>query len=828
MIIPAINFLSQLFGQLSIEDSAGAGAPALGSDAGFGFGREWQLESNWPFSLWWWLLIALFALAVIVGLELWPRRNVGSGNEVVVGGTVRGRWWLLLLRCGALALVLWMLGGWQVSRFEIDLPDLVVLLDRSQSMNMPANGGPANDRSASERDTPASEGRGGLGTGAETRWEAAKALISGQADNLVQRLEDDYRLRIATIGETYSALPGSAEAIWGRLDELEAELSVSRLGEAISQAVEGQRGRSTSAIVLISDGYVTEGMSLERAGELAAVERLPVFVIKTGSELPPPNVELVELLADSTVMVGDQVRVLARVRWQIGEADGSVNRRLRVRLIDDESDRVLSDKELTGIAGEGSEQLELLFTATEPGLRRMRVEVDRLPGEIRLDDNLAETSVDVRDESFRVLLIQGAPSYEFRFLKHLLERATNRDGSRQLVELISVLQTGDPRYADQDRAARRLPPVDDETLESLDLIILSDCDPRGLGRVLQSRIVDLVTRKGTSLVVVAGENYLPQALAGTPLESLLPVDPASVTRPAGARQPLGWTLTTLGRSVPSLQIGSSEEPWSGAPPLYWLARAASLRPGARVLLQTESVIGEDASVPIVISQLAGSGQVWLHLTDETFRLRSADFDAELYERYWLQLVRALSQGKQVSGVNEAELEIEGQQFLGGAGVPFEVRLGAQLAATAGGQVQVSVTNSEGKITTFEGVVGAGGRGYRGLIQGLSQGNYRAVLSSPLGPPDPPSDTFTINAKNQELAETKVDLPAIQQLAAMTGGQVLELDEVLRRLPEMLPEGRAVRIRSLEPMIVWNHWLICVLLFGMLCLHWILRRRLGAL
>lgn len=799
---------------LAVVDSVGA----VGLQADGGMGLEWELESNWPFANWVWWGIALFSLIVVLGAEIWGTRlRLNSADGTAGGGSIRGaiRWWLLVLRCASLAVILWMLGGWQMSRYEIDLPDLIFLLDRSESMTMPMSEGVGQSLASVE-------------SGGVSRWQAAKRLLAGDSDNLLERLEDKYRLRLALVGETYAALPGEAEALRDRLASLEANDSASRLGDAISQAVEGQRGRSTSAIILVSDGHVTEGLSLEQAGALAASERLPVFVIKTGSELPPPNIQLVELLADSTVMVGDQVRVMARVRWQVGESDGVRQGRPTVRLVDGDGGRVLSEQQLAVSAGQGSEQLDLVFTATEAGLRRLRVEIDSIPGEVNLNDNVAETSVDVRDDSFRVLLVQGAPSYEFRFLKHLLERATNRDGSRPLVELISVLQTGDPRYADQDRAARRLPPVDDETLERLDLIILSDCDPNGLGRVLQSRIVDLVVRKGTSLLIIAGPNHLPQSLANTPLESVLPVDPNIVMSPSSAEQPKGWQLTGLGRSVPNLQIGDSEDVWNRAPPLYWLARVSKLRPGARVLLQADRDIGGAESAPIVISQLAGSGQVWLQLTDETFRLRAADFDANLYERYWLQLVRALSQGRQVSGGDEAELDIEGQQFSQGTAIPFSVLLGSELAAAAGGQVQIAVTDSKGKSTTFQGAAEAAGRGYAGLIQGLSPGNYRAVLASPLGPADPPSDTFTITATDQELTETTVDLPALERLAAATGGQVLEVGESLGRLPDLLPKGRAVRIRALEPLIVWNHWFVCCLLFSLLSLQWILRRRFGVL
>lgn len=789
-----------------------------------GSGRDWQLQADWPIPFGWWLALAVAAVSLLLVIELLrtgvlgkSRSTLSTPNDSAKSNTeIRGRWWLFSLRLLTLLVVLWMLGRWQIARFEVDLPDLLILVDRSESMSMPMD-----DRSGSVNSSVG--GQGGL-----SRWSAAGNLLTDRSGAFLRQLSEDYRLRLFTVGQQSQPLSGDVEEVVEQLEELEADQQESRLGDAIAAAVSGQRGRSTAAVVLISDGVVTDGLGLQQAGQIAASARLPIFAVKTGSEFPPPNVKLEELLADSSAMVGDLIRVVARIRWESGSDEWSGTDQLLVALKDSESDRVLAQERLNISSANGSGQLELMFTATDAGLRRLRVEVEEIAGEIQTNDNSAETTVDVRDESFRVLLVQGGPSYEFRFLKHLLERATNRDGTRPLVELISVLQAGDPRYADQDRAARRLPPVDNETLEKLDLIILSDCDPNGLGRVLQNRIVDLVTGKGTSLVVIAGPEHLPRKLMDTPLESLLPVDPKNVRTPDAALRAFSWVMTPLGSSIASLQIADRGDVWQKAPPLYWLAKTNSVRPGARVLLETGGAGRGGESWPIVVSQLAGNGQVWLQLTDESFRLRAADIDSELYERYWLQLIRSLAQGRQVSGPDEADLVIDGERFYSGTPIPFEIRLGSQLAAVAGGQVTVAVSNDQGQLETFTGQVDAAGRGYRGLIQNLPAGSYRAVLASPLGPGDPASDTFVVESNNREMAVTSVDLPALRELATASKGGVVEIAEAAEELSQLLPKGRAMRIKSLEPVIIWNHWLVCSLMFGLLCLQWIMRRRLGGL
>lgn len=780
-----------VWGQTVVAESAGRGV-------------DWRIEPQGPVSPGLLGIAAVVLVAGVAALFLVRRRS-----ETSTPLTTRRQIALVALRAAVLLVVVWMIGGWSIARFETELPDLVVAIDRSQSMTLPSS------------DSASASADGAV----QTRWEAAVELLGRGDAALLRRLSKNYRLRVQTIAEATDAVTGDEQEIVAALRDAKPDGQRSPLGDALAAAVAAQRGRSTAGIVMITDGVVTDGMPLADAARTAAEMRLPVIVVATGSSKPPPQVEIAELVADTTAMVGDRVSVAARVRWA-----GTAGEPVELRLIDQADDAELARERITRGTDTGTESVELSFMAREAGVRRLRVEAEQLAGEVAAEDNVAEVVVEIRDESFRVLLIEGGPSYEFRFLKHLLERATNQEGSRPLVELTSVLQQGDARYADQDRTARRLPPVDSETLERLDLIILSDCDPAGLGTVLQNRIADLVTRDGASLAIIAGPDHLPQALAGTPLERLLPIDPADVANPSGdAEQPLRWRVTPLGRSMPNLRLEGAVSGWSAVPPIYWLAEAGSVRAGARVLLETPDRSAAGGPAPIVLSQWVGNGQVWVQLTDESFRLRGADSGAEVYERYWLQLVRSLARRTPLAGDEEALLTVLGERFPEGRPVPFRVQVGSALLATSTGEVEIAVTDREGRSVMFSAAeeTSRGGR-FRGVIEGLAPGAYRAVVTRPLGSGDPASDSFVVEADPVEMQRPMVDLPAVADVAAITGGAVVPIDEAADRLLALIPEGRSMRIRPLPSVPIWNHPLVALLLFGLLVGEWLLRRRWGSI
>lgn len=793
MNLPALWWSSRgpwFWGQAEVAEAAGRGI-------------DWRIEPQGPFSPW---ALAVAAIVLVMGVAalFLVRRRTDAATTLATRRQIA----LVTLRAAVLLVVVWMIGGWAIARYETELPDLIIAVDRSQSMTLP-------------RSDSASAVADGV---VESRWQAAVDLLGRGDAALLRQLSKQYRLRVQTIAESTETVTGDEQQIATALAAANPDGRRSPLGDALAAAVARQRGRSTAGIVMITDGVVTDGMPLADAARIAAQMQLPVIAVATGSSNPPPQVQIAEIVADTTAMVGDRVSVAARIRWA-----GTAGEPIQLRLTDQADGAELARERITAGTNAGAASVELSFMAREAGVRRLRVEADRLAGEVAEEDNVGEAVVEIRDESFRVLLVQGGPSYEFRFLKHLLERATNQEGSRPLVELISVLQRGDARYADQDRTARRLPPVDDETLDRLDLIILSDCDPAGLGSVLQTRIADLVTRQGASLAIIAGPEHLPRGLAGTPLEPLLPIDPAEVLTPAtDAVEPLRWRVTSLGRSVPNLRIDGSGRGWSSAPPIYWLAEAGRVRAGARVLLETPDRTAAGGPAPIVLSQWVGNGQVWLQLTDESFRLRGADRGAEMYERYWLQLVRSLARRTPLADDEQALVTVMGERFPEGRPIPFRVQVGSGLLATSTGEVEIAVTDRQGQsVTVAASEESSGGGRFRGVIEGLAPGAYRAVVTRPLGSGDPASDAFVVESDPVELQRATVDLIALSDVAAITGGAVVPIDEAADRLLSLIPEGRSMRIRPLPSVPIWNHPLVALLLFALLVAEWLLRRRWGS-
>src|SRR5690606_24835946 len=107
-----------------------------------------------------------------------------------------------------------------------------------------------------------------------------------------------------------------------------------------------------------------------------------------------------------------------------------------------------------------TQRVRIPFTPREEGDFEYTLEALKLPEEEAADNNSQLRAVSVRNETLKVLMVQSYPNYEFRYLKHLLERSTSQaNSSKKTFELSTVLQAADVEYATQDQSARRVFPV---------------------------------------------------------------------------------------------------------------------------------------------------------------------------------------------------------------------------------------------------------------------------------------------------------------------------------------------------------------------------------
>ncbi|WP_422926056.1 VWA domain-containing protein [Singulisphaera sp. PoT] len=767
-----------------------------------------RFEQPWPQVVT--LLVILGASALII----WLYRREGDVPIIYKMG-------LATIRITLLLLTIFMLSEAVLSVERTGLPYFVFMVDDSASGQIVDH----------FEDPKVKTALGELTKQAEpTRLAVAKSWLSKDNAKVIQEIQKQNKVRFYLVSSSARMLseidkPANIKESLDKINGVEASGGQSRLGAGVRQVLTELRGVPPSAIVLLSDGQTTDGESLSKAAEFASRKGVPIYTIGLGSSEAPRDLELTELLVDDVVFVDDLVRFQAKL-----QSRGFAGQEVVVKLM--ERDRTSADPK-------ASRELERIKVTVPPdgqpkrieiGHRPKRIgevvytlEVDSLPRESQADNNRIERLVNVRKEKLKVLLVDGEPRYEYRYLKNYLER-------EETIDLNVVLLSSDPEYNEQDRVALPTIPASKEDLFAYDVILMGDADSSFLSASQMQNIADFVTEKGGGILFVAGENFDPLSYKGTPLEFLLPIElgdarnPSAVGNAIAAFRP---ELTVEGRSSPIFRFGddeaSSAQIWQGLPELFWHLEAPRKKPAAIVLAEHPTQMGSDGKLPIFLYQFVGSGKSMLNAVDDTWRWRFRVGD-RYFGRLWIQTIRFLARSK-LTGQKKAEIETDRRRYQRNQPIQVRVRFPNPAIAPTGGEVSVQVERKGQAPKRLTLKPSPGTRNlFEGTLPQASEGEYEVRLMPPpaLDPPVPPAQ-FRVDAPAGEMERVQMNEAELLRAATTSAGKYYTPYATASFLKD-LPRPQKVPLDTDPPIPLWNTWPVLTLFLFLIGMEWVLRKR----
>jgi hypothetical protein len=790
-----------------------------GGSATAGEGREATLDWSAPWATW--ITLALVIAAAIFVIVIYTREHTSRG--------VLWRYGLATLRLALIALTLFMLYRLVLRPYKTDLPDLVIVLDDSASMSF---ADPYEDKGLTSKIRAR---LASLKFDEATRENLAKTLLLENDAELLAELGRRYNVKFYLASDSLRPLAGEGE-MRERILAVQADRPDSRLGRAVIDAMQAQRGRPTAAIIVLSDGITTEGRTLSDAAEIARRKMIPLFTVGLGNDKPLRDVWVADVLADEIAFVGD----IVPFEFKLGSS-GYAGQEVQVRLREKSSGRVV-DQTNVKVGDDGASiSGRLRHRPTKPGEYEYIIEIAPPEGDSNQSNNSHSVALTVRDETIRVLLVQEYPSFEFRYLKNLLSRQRKAsvenaaEGSvpAKSIELNTVLQNASRDYVALDETALAVFPVKRDELFKYDVIIFGDVNPSFLSQQVMQNLAAFVEERGGGVIFNAGPKFTPLSYRGTPLAALFPVNLDVATAP-DPREELTQSFivqpTSLGLASPHMQLAdtaaASIARWQKLPGIYWLLETPEVKPGARVLAEHPTHTGSDGRpLPVITMQFIGAGKVILHNTDETWRWRFRTGDA-LWGRYWLQTIRYLARSKLVGKARVAELASDRQTYRRGDVVNLRVRFFDEREAPAqddGVAVVVEQAGGRNRRVTLE--RGARRGVFETALTGLGPGRYRAWMATPTLADGAPTTEFTVEDPGGELARLRMDVKDLQTAAQRSGGKFYTFATAGKLLRE-LPAGRQVPIEALDPVPIWNSNLIAGLFVVLLVTEWLLRKRAG--
>jgi hypothetical protein len=379
-----------------------------------------------------------------------------------------------------------------------------------------------------------------------------------------------------------------------------------------------------------------------------------------------------------------------------------------------------------------------------------------------------------------------------------------------------------------------------EELFAYDVIILMDPDRAEFGPEWLSLLDRFVTEYGGGVLYAAARVQTPALMRDPvmkPLRDMLPVTPdpeaelilnqvghyqlrgAPVEIPAAS---LGHPVVRLASDSASTKLG-----WEGLGDIHWHYPVLREKPAATVLLRHGDSRMRNSYGGHVLAavQFLGAGRTGFLAFDGTWRWRKRAVGA--FDRFWVQLVRHLAEGKLLGGSKRGTIMTDAEEYAIGDAVIVSARLvnpryepleRAEVAATYG---------IDGESASFTLTARPDRPGwFEGRFVPDRAGDYLLGVSLPGVAPGESVDItkqIRVARPNLEILRPQMDRQALVTLAAESfGGKYFEMDEAAA-IPNLIPDlHEEVPVRS-RPTTLWDRWPTLILLVGLLSLEWGIRK-----
>jgi len=757
---------------------------------------------------------------VVSPLQIWAGAAVLGGLAVFAYvRTFRGRIvttsWLLAMRLALItAIGVLLMGPSSVpaEKQETIRPKLRILVDTSESMLT--------------RDC------GGL-----SRFQTVQDKIL--YENRLRTLSKEFQVEIHGFDETVHPL--STSELYGDPNQV-ATGRATHLSECVTSFVsEIPANEEGASLIVISDGRDTQSDPISVAAAAAKSRNVPVHTVALGGQTLRADLAVMAVPMQDYLLPEEPGAILVKV-FQSGLDDAATT--------------------LTVTRGQERQKFPIAFNnrqvvevqvpvqQKEPGQYEYQVSVDPVRGEAETDNNRQTVFCDVQKKRIRLLLLEGQPFWDSKFLAQSLRKDEHID-----VTQISQLSS-DKRETIVTRTEDGSPkiPGTAEDWDRYDVVVLGQSIERVLPAESAALLDDFVSNHGGHVIFARGLAYDRGSAAGRAVgQQLSNLEP--VVWGTGRMDQLQLALTPTGRGSQWFSIAKTgidaDLALANLPGFERAVVIQRAKPATIVL----AVVGKTSSMPGSILPPAGSvtdrdnhtarlpygqpgivrmtygrGTVVGVLGDGLWRwsLLSPDKQAYVgfYDTFWSNLVRWLAMGGEFSPDQQVALHLSRTTLR--LGDPLAVDVVYKHAPPAGAHPKLELTDPAHKSRGIEmEPIPSREPRFRATLNPEREGVYDLTVETPGMQPARQTHRFNVYNTNVERLMTAADPMALRMLAEHSGGHFYEADQAA----DMVNQIRLFRqSQRVPPQLeyIWDNAAIMVLLLIWAGCEWLLRRMAGLL
>jgi hypothetical protein len=269
--------------------------------------------------------------------------------------------------------------------------------------------------------------------------------------------------------------------------------------------------------------------------------------------------------------------------------------------------------------------------------------------------------------------------------------------------------------------------------------------------------------------------------------------------------------------------------WETLPGIFWSFPTHDARPTAQVLVEHSdpTLRSLEGSRPLLVAGRYGSGNTLYLGFNGTWRWRRAGRQAEFFDKFWIQTIRYLVEGRSLEGRRRGYLETDRDSYEVGQRITLTARLqDASYSPLVVPKIDATLQASGESSETIPLLPIASQPGsYQATLLARQTGVHSARIPLPGGDADSGQieASFTVELPSVETNQVWLNRPLLMELASLSGGRYFEvnqLDELAAAIPD---HTETIESRS-QPRPLWDIRGMLVAIVGLLCAEWLIRKR----
>ncbi len=593
------------------------------------------------------------------------------------------------------------------------------------------------------------------------------------------------------------------------VNDLKLNGQTTNISSALSSLNQNIYDDNIEAVLLITDGTYNSGLNpIYKAQELA----IPIYTIGIGDSLPPKDISIESIIANEIAYLNKSVPINVNIN-----INGYQNKNIKLDLYDNND--LISSQEFH-ISDENNNISAMFdYQPKIEGVHKLLAKINQLDDEITFKNNTKSIYINVLKNKDKITIFAGAPSSDISFVYNLLSQDNTITIKNFVQKDINSFYLSNPTETD---------------LKESEMFILIGYPNNYSSDELLKKLINELS-KGKSLLFISSRdiNY-------SKLRYLEPYLPFKTTSSRSNEFNVLVDINPNAVSNPILKIKGTDEDikfWNSLPPIFKTETFVKSKPESEVLSYLK-INNLPMKEPLILSRNFSGQKSVAILGYGLYRWKLLDYAAhyaknnEQKEDLFAKLIQNSLQWLSVD-LDKKLVTIQTSKKYYNSNE--KVKFIGQIYDQSYNPIEDAVINVkiEGINKNYEITLNSIGNGnYESEIEGLSEGDYffqaEAYFRGKIYGKD--KGRFSIGEIDLEYHDLQMKADLLRNISNLTGGKFYTPQKAANFLKDL----KSLRNFKQQPttlkteFLLWNNYILILIIVVLFSIEWFIRKRAGLL